>query len=192
MHLVRKWNEYMGPKDERLETESCRYMKISFYMLLAGIIICLYYSIMLEQVSWTTETAIYTAAGEGVFPVNQLMIIVVLLACAIPFILQIKAGIISNRSRYASVERIPWGFVALVSFVCAMTLGVLTCGMRMVAEIQIVGIENVAWLGDVAMGIVFFIMAFVLAMFFMGEAFSVAIKNRRHIEAELEEEEQSF
>ena len=35
--------------------------------------------------------------------------------------------------------------------------------MRILAEVQIVGIENVAWGGDIAIGVVYFTLAFFLA-----------------------------
>ena len=36
MYLVRKWNEIMGPKDERLEAEENKAAKVSGYILLIG------------------------------------------------------------------------------------------------------------------------------------------------------------
>ncbi|MEI3377651.1 MAG: hypothetical protein V8R08_07500 [Coriobacteriales bacterium] len=117
----------------------------------------------------------------------HLIVIVVLISCVVPLALQLRAGILSDRSRYASVDSIPWGFAAMLSLVCATLVGVLTCGMRMIAEIQIVGFEQVTWFGDIAMGIVFFTMAFCLAMFFTAASFKGAIKNRQRLEKELEE-----
>lgn len=187
MNLIRRWEEYMGPKDERLAADSDRYTKIGYYILLIGTVVCLYYAMMVDQVASTTETAIYTAAGERVFPVWHLIVIVVLISCLVPLALQLRAGILSDRSRYASVDSIPWGYVAMLSLVCATLMGVLTSGMRMIAEIQIVGIEQVTWFGDIAMGVVFFTMAFCVAMFFTAASFKEAIKNRQRLEKELGE-----
>lgn len=187
MNLIKRWEEYMGPKDERLAAESDRYTKIGYYILLFGTVVCLYYAMMVDQVATTTETAIYTAAGERVFPLWYLIVMVVLVSCLVSLSLQIRAGILSDRNRYASVDSVPWGFVAMVSLICAALTGVLTCGMRMIAEIQIVGIEQVTWFGDIAMGVVFFTMAFCLAMFFTAASFKEAIKNRQRLEDELEE-----
>ena len=65
-------------------------------------------------------------------------------------------------------------------------MGVLTCALRIVAEIQIVGVGNVAWMGDVAMGVVFFIIGFAVGLGAFALAFNDAIKNRQRLEAELE------
>lgn len=189
MNIIGRWNEYMGPKDERLAAETNRYMKIGYYILLFGALLCLYYGIMVEQVSSTTDTPIYTKAGSNVFPVNRLMIIVVLAACIIPLAMEVRSGIISDRGRYASVTKVPWDFVMMLSLLVGALVGILTCTMRMVAEIQIVGISQVTWMGDIAMGIVFFIMAFVLAAVIIAAVFKSAIKNRMRLEEELELED---
>lgn len=186
MHLIRKWNEYMGPKDERLEAESSRYMKMGYRVLLAGALLCLYYSIMLDQVSDTTGVALCTTAGDRVVPVSLPLAIAVLLAGAVPLALGMQKGIISDRNRYASVERIPWDFVALISLGTGALVGLLTCGMRIIAEVQIVGIDRVTWGGDIAIGVVFFGMAFALSIAFTAAMFHSAIKNRQRLEAELD------
>ncbi len=188
MRLIRKWEQYLGPKDERLVAESARYMKMSYHILLIGILLCLYYAMMVDQVASTTDTAIYTAVGERIFPVWRLIVIVVLIACLVPLSLEIRAGIFSDRSRYASVERIPWDFVTLISLAAGLTIGVLSAGMRMIAEVQIVGVDQVTWAGDIAMGVVFFVMGFGLSMVFTAVFFKDAIKNRQRLDRELEQE----
>ena len=187
MNLIKRWNEYMGPKDERIAAESDRFMKVGYCILLVGMLLCLYYAMMVDQVAFTTETPIYTAAGERVFPAWRLMVIVVLASCLVSLALQIRAGILSDRSRYASVNHVPWGFVSGLSLLVGAGVGVLTCGMRMIAEVQIVGVDQVTWLGDIAMGVVFFTMAFLLSMVFTAALFREAIKNRQRLEAELDQ-----
>ena len=171
----------------RLAAESTRYMKMGYYILLVGILVCTYYAMMVDQVASTTETAIYTAAGERVFPVWHLVILVVLISCFVPLTLQIRKGILSDRSRYASVDHVPWDFVTVLSLLTGGAVGILTCGMRMIAEIQIVGVDQVTWFGDIAMGVVFFFMAFCLSMVFSAAFFKDAIKNRQRLEKELED-----
>ena len=163
-------------------------MKMSYYILLFGTVICLYYQIMLGQVASTTDTPILTSKGQSVFPLDLALTGVILIACIVPLILQVSKGIVSDRRRYAQVDSIPWGFVVILSVYCAAGLGILTCVMRILAEIQLVGIESVAWAGDIAMGVVFFGMAFVLSMILTAVLFNDAIKNRKKLEVELDEE----
>ena len=59
--------------------------------------------------------------------------------------------------------------------------------MRMLAEIQIVGIESVTWAGDLAMGVVFFVMAFVVGTFGTAAYIKSAIVGRAKQDSLLED-----
>lgn len=59
--------------------------------------------------------------------------------------------------------------------------------MRILAEIQIVGIENVAWFGDLAIGVVFFLMGFAIGFVAISLTINDAIKRRRLLEDELQD-----
>lgn len=85
------------------------------------------------------------------------------------------------------MDRIPWDYVASFALFCGAVLGVLTCGMRILAEIQIVGIENVAWFGDLAIGVVFFFMGFVVGFVAISLTINDAIKRRRCSKTELQD-----
>lgn len=69
----------------------------------------------------------------------------------------------------------------------ASILFVLTVALRIAAEVQIVGLGAVAWGGDLAIGVVYFILGFLLSLgAFYGQIRS-AIKRRRELEAECDE-----
>ena len=181
MNLVKRWNEYMGPKDERLEAVSNRCAKVGFMILLFGSVICCYYGMMLDQVALTTDTALAT-----VDPI-QLQFGVIVVACFVSLYLETRSGITSDRMRLATVDKVPWDYVAVLSVLTGALLFVLTTGLRIAAEVQIVGVENVTWAGDVAMGIVYFFMGSGLAMGFLGLQFHSAIKRRQELERELDD-----
>lgn len=187
MYLARKWNEIMGPKDERLEAQEGKTVKASAYILLAGSVISLYYGILLDQVSRTTDHPILTQLGESVVPVQWPLTLTILVAGCAAIAMQIRGGYFSPYTRVAGVDRVPWGYVAMMALACGAALGVLTSGMRVLAEIQIVGVENVAWFGDIAMGVVFFGMGFALGFLFTALAIREAIRRRRELEDEMEE-----
>lgn len=186
MYLSDKWNKIMGPKDERLEYEENKAIKTSAYILLIGSILSLYYAIMLNQVAETTDHPILTTLGDSVVPVQIPLIITILVAGMVSIYMQIRAGNISPHKRYAEVDSIPWDYVCIMALIAGVFLGILTCGMRIVAEIQIVGIDDVAWFGDVAIGVVFFIMGFVIGFACFAIAINSAIKRRHEIESEIE------
>ncbi len=187
MYLIRKWNEYMGPKDERLEAEENKSMKVASYILLVGSTMSLYYWIMVNQVANTTDHPVLTPLGASVVPVDLLLILTILAAGFASVGMQIRGGAFSSYKRYAEVDRIPWDYVASFALFCGAVLGVLTCGMRILAEIQIVGIENVAWFGDLAIGVVFFFMGFVVGFVAISLTINDAIKRRRLLEDELQD-----
>lgn len=185
MYLIRKWNEYMGPKDERLEAEENKSMKVASYILLIGSVVSLYYWIMVNQVASITDHPVLTPLGQSVVPIDFLLIVTILAAGLASVGMQMRGGAFSSYKRYAEVDRMPWDYVAIFALFCGAGLGVLTCGMRILAEIQIVGIESVAWGGDLAIGVVFFGMGFVLGFGAMALLIHDAIKRRRELEREL-------
>ncbi|WP_165042912.1 hypothetical protein [Adlercreutzia sp. ZJ138] len=186
MLCTRKWNDIMGPKDERLEAEENKAMRISMYILLIGSVLCLYYTIMLNQVASTTQNPIMTDLGASLVPVQVPLTITILIAGIVSLWIQLKSGAVSSYKRFAEVDAIPWDYVVICSAFCGAVIGALTCGMRIVAEIQIVGINQVAWFGDMAIGIVFFIMSFAISFVVLAYTIHDAIKHRRALDSELE------
>lgn len=187
MNLIKRWNEYMGPKDERIEAQFGTFYKAGYIIFLVGVCVCLFYGIMLNQVSYVADEPIYTAIGESIFSPTYLLLIVLLIAGIVPSCLQIHAGIASDRSRMAEVDHVPWGYVALCSVLMGLAIGFGTFILRVIAEIQIVGIADVMWFGDIAIGIVTGGMGFIGGMICFGIAFTSAIKRRKTLELELEE-----
>lgn len=187
MNLIKRYNQIMGPKDERLEAEENKSMKVGGTILLIGSVLSLYYAIMLDQVSSTADQPIFTALGEKLIPVHLLLILTILVAGVVSLTMQTRAGYFSSRKRFAEVDQVPWDFVTLFALFCGAIVGVLTCGMRIMAEVQIVGLENVAWMGDLAIGVIFFIMGFLVGFAAITLTIHDAIKRRRALESELED-----
>ena len=187
MNLIKRYNQIMGPKDERLEAEENKSMKVGGTILLIGSVLSLYYAIMLDQVSSTTGQPIFTALGEKLIPVHLLLVLTILVAGVVSLTMQTRAGYFSSHKRFAEVDQVPWDFVSLFALFCGAIVGILTCGMRIVAEVQIVGLENVAWMGDLAIGIIFFIMGFLVGFAAITLTIHDAIKRRRALESELED-----
>lgn len=185
MGLIKRYNEIMGSKDERLEAEDCKIMKTSAIILLVGSTLSLYYAIMLNQVADVAGKPILTNLGLSLVPVQIPLIATILLSGIVAGVMQMRVGYVSARKRFAEVDRIPWDFVSLSALACGAIIGVLTCVMRILAEIQIVGIDNVMWLGDIAIGAVFFIMGFIIGFIVIALGINEAIKNRRKLESEI-------
>lgn len=187
MYFKKKWNEIMGPKDERLAVEENKAMRAMANILLVGTVIALYYNIELQQVASVTDNPVLTPLGQSVDLTQMILILTLIIACVVSVSMQTRSGFFSSRKRYAEVDRIPWDFVALASLAGGLIVGALTGCMRVLAEVQIVGFENVMWLGDLAIGLFFFMLAFVLCFVFFALSIQDAIKQRRKIESELED-----
>ncbi|MEY8562701.1 hypothetical protein AALA21_06540 [Eggerthellaceae bacterium 3-80] len=187
MYLTRKWKEIMGPKEERLETEENKATKVAAHILLVGSVITLYYAIMLNQVASTTDNPIFTPLGAKLIPVDIPLMLTILVAGVASTALQIRSGAFSSYKRLADIDYIPWDYISAFALACGAILGILTCSMRIVAEIQIVGFNNVAWLGDLAIGAVFFMIGFAVGFVAVALSIQSAIKRRKQIESELGE-----
>ncbi|MFR5090966.1 MAG: hypothetical protein ACLTDR_02150 [Adlercreutzia equolifaciens] len=133
------------------------------------------------------RTPLLTPLGQSVFPVDTALLIIILASGLISTYLQVRSGTFDTHTRIAQSDRIPWDYVALISLLCGLGLGTTTAAMRILAEVQIVGIENVTWGGDIAMGVVYFTLAFFLAFGLFAATFHSAIDRRRQLERELEE-----
>lgn len=186
MKIIERWKSYMGPKDERIMNESNKIMRVGYTIFLVGCAIALYYGIMIGQVASTTGNPILTPLGERVFPSSNVLLIVYIIAALVPVILFARKGIVFEHSRYAQMDHVPWDLVVAFSIFSAITVSVLTSGMRIIAEIQIVGWDQVAWFGDIVIGLVFAGMSFVFGMIIISATIKATINKRHKLERELE------
>lgn len=151
MKIIDRWNEFMGPKDERLTAEANRCAAVGYAILIIGSALCLYYGIMLNQVAETTgHPPAHAARAIGLpgrhRPAHH--------HSRLGAHLHLPAGAQRHlRHPYAHrpIGSHPLDYVALISLLCGLGLGVTTTVMRILAEVQIVGVENVTWGGDIAM-----------------------------------------
>ena len=97
MKIIDRWNEIMGPKDERLAAEANRCAAIGYTILIIGSALCLYYGIMLNQVAETTGHPLLTPLGQSVFPVDTALLIVILGSGLISTYLQVRSGALGLR-----------------------------------------------------------------------------------------------
>ncbi|WP_251212614.1 hypothetical protein [Adlercreutzia murintestinalis] len=187
MGLIRKWREYMGPKDEYLEAKENKAVKVGYGILIVGTLLVLYYQIMLQQVSSVLDDPIYTALRDRLVPSSLLLAIAILVSGTAMTAIQARSGSTGSYQRFANVDRIPWDFVCFVALACGASIGVLSFVMRVLAEMQIVGFENVMWLPDIAIGAFLGGLGFVIGLVVYAGLFSSAIKRRHEIERELED-----
>lgn len=183
--LARKWREYAGPKDERLEAENAKIYKFGFMLLSFGMLVLLVYQIMAQQVAWVHNGA------DGAFklfanPVDAVMyawLFVVMLICSVQ---QTRKGYVDT-NRFGQTDHLPTGYFLLIAGITGVASALAIAAMRCIAEAQIVPLENVFWVANLATGAVFGVVIFIAVFGALTLAFFEAKQRRAKIEAELDD-----
>lgn len=146
MRLAKKWREYAGPKDERLEAENAKIYKLGFMLLSFGMLMLLVYQIMAQQVAWVHD-GVDEAFRLFANPVDTVMyawLFIVMIVCAV---LQTRKGYVDT-NRFRQTEHIPVGYFLLISGITGIASTLAIAAMRFIAEIQLVPIDGVFWGSD--------------------------------------------
>lgn len=184
LKLVQKWREYAGPKDERLEAENAKIYKIGFYLLSWGMLMILFYEILARQVAWIHSDAseiphLFATPFEAAM---YAWLVIVMLICAV---LQTRKGYIDT-NRFGQTEHLPVGYFLLVSGLSGAAFALVIAAMRCIAEAQIVPLESVFWLANLATGVFCGATIFAATFAVLCASFFTAKKRRAKIEAELD------
>ena len=148
LKLVQKWREYAGPKDERLEAESAKIYKIGFVLLSFGMLMIFFYQFIARQVAWVHSDASEMPHGFAT-PFEAAMylwLVLVMLICAG---LQTRKGYVDT-NRFGQTEHLPVGYFLLLSGLSGAAFALVIAAMRCIAEAQIVPLESVIWLANLA------------------------------------------
>lgn len=186
--IVKKWRLYAGPKDERLEAEACRIYRTGFLLLSFGMLVFFLYDMMAQQVAWVHGAD--TASGHAMFSSPILMalfvwFLIVMFACVV---MQTRRGFVET-NRFAQTDRFPKGYFALISGISGAVCALALFAMRSIAEAQIVPLDEVFWLPNLAIGIVVGIFVFAAAIALFYWSFREAKRSRERIEREFDDEE---
>lgn len=156
--LVRKWHEYVGPKDERLEAEEAKVYKTGFMLLSTGTLVLLIYQLMAQQVAWIhkDDGASYDMFANPVEAAMYIWFVVVMVACAI---MQARKGYVDT-NRFGQTEKFPAQYFTLISGLSGLVSAVAIFVMRTVAEIQFVPFEQVFLVQNLVMGAAFGVLLF--------------------------------
>lgn len=184
LKIVQKWREYAGPKDERLEAENAKIYKIGFVLLSFGMLMILFYQTIARQVAWVHSNAI-EMPHLFVTPVEAALyawLVIVMLICAV---LQTRKGYVGT-NRFGQTEHLPVGYFLLVCGISGVTSALVIAVMRCVAEAQIVPLESVFWVANLATGAYFGLVVAVVTFATLCAAYFSAKRRRAKIEADLD------
>ncbi len=183
MYLAEQWRRYAGPVDERAESECNRIYRRCFIILAAGALISIYYSEMLDQAAMVNQLPNQAEAVASAFPSELILLASLIASCLYGTIAMARKGISTEHPRFETDE-FPVGFYATLSALIGMLIALLVSGLRMVAELQLVGASQVTWAGDIAMGIVVGLFGFGAGMLLFWLIFRSAKKNGRRLSEE--------
>ncbi len=151
--IVRKWREYAGAPDERLEAESCKIYRVGFVLLSFGMLFYFVYGLMAAQVAWVHGSS---ADMSIMFDPLFLWFMLVMVVCSI---MQTRKGFVET-NRFGQTDVFPLGFFAFISAVSGVASTIAIWAMRCIAELQIVPADQVFWATNLATGSVFGILIF--------------------------------
>lgn len=185
--LVKKWRLYVGPKDERLEAEESRIYRIGFMLLSFGMLVFFLYDMMAGQVTWVHDdaTGAPTMFSSPTLAAAFVWFLIVMVAC---IVMQTRKGFV-DVNRFGQTDRFPKGYFSLIAGISGTICAIVVFAMRSIAEMQIVALDEVFWLPNLATGVVTGIMVFgaTLALFY--GSFHRAKKKRIQLESALDDEE---
>ena len=184
LKIVQKWREYAGPKDERLEAENAKIYKIGFVLLSFGMLMIFFYQFIARQVAWVHSDASEIPHGFAT-PFEAAMylwLVLVMLICAG---LQTRKGYVDT-NRFGQTEHLPVGYFLLLSGLSGAAFALVIAAMRCIAEAQIVPLESVFWLANLATGVFCGATIFAATFAVLCATFFTAKRRRAKLEAELD------
>ena len=109
-------------------------------------------------------------------------LVLVMLICAG---LQTRKGYVDT-NRFGQTEHLPVGYFLLVSGLSGAAFALVIAAMRCIAEAQIVPLESVFWLANLATGVFYGATIFVATFILLCATFFSAKRRRAKIETELD------
>ena len=146
MKIIERWREHRGSVDERVEAESNRVYKLGFVMLSFGVLVYLYYDWSLKQ-AMCMRDVLANGAGRMEFTSADLFLYGwFALTMIVGMVLLVRKGF-GDDNRFAEAEQFPIGYYAIASiaFAVAVAVDVLTTGLRVLAEFQVLGAGEIMW-----------------------------------------------
>ncbi len=186
--IVKKWRLYAGPKDERLEAETCRIYRAGFMLLAFGMLAFFLYDMMAQQVAWVHDAS--SADAHAMFSSPTLVamfawFLIAMLACVV---MQTRKGFVDT-NRFAQTDRFPKGYFSLISGISGIACALVVFAMRSIAEAQIVPLDEVFWLPNLAVGAVTGALVFAATLALFYATYREAKRKRELIERKLDDEE---
>ena len=185
--LKDRWDSYAGPKDERLVAEENRlYAKMAKALLGIGVL-SMFYGNALRRAAGMFVEALLDSRYYWAFPPEMIVGIGIIVCCALHTSSLTRQGIITTESRFAEVDTCPIGFFATFSALASVLVFACIFALESFAQVQFVGLSGVHWMDNLTFALIMAGSIFVFTIITLVLYFYYAKKNRKRIEAELED-----
>ncbi len=150
--VVKKWREYAGPIDERIELQELKQYRVIAILLMLGIILAWYFEQMYRQISWIHDLvdAEYYFRIEAIDVLGFWMLICLIGAIAHGS----KKGTALGSSRRSQSETFPAGYFAILSSASAAFVFFIVFLMRTGIEVSLVGTEETFWVINIVVALI--------------------------------------
>lgn len=173
MKIIDKWNEYVGPKDERIVAEENRVYKRACIAIAFGVIALAYYQTALDMAAMMGDLEPATT-GITVGSLACLWVTIVFAVCCVDLA---RKGLVEN-NRFGNVDRYPLGYFSLCSGIGAGITAAAMFLISVIAQWQVLGADGIFWAGDAAGALVAGVVVFALCSIAFPIYFHSAKKNR--------------
>lgn len=182
MSIKEFMSRYKKPKDERLVAEVNKIYRKGFIALSFGFLVYFYYEAMRRQV-----VMVHGLSDHINFSASEVLLyawfLVVMFAC---ILVSSRRGFMDD-SRFGEADRFPSAYYSSITGFTAIALGLLTALFRTFAEIELFGVGEVLWLGNLVVGFVYFLMIFPFLYFLFYLNFRLAKRGRQKIAKSFED-----
>jgi len=149
----------LSNRDERLVVEANKVYTIGYFILTIGLALDIYYGF--AQVS---VVALQNMSVNLFNYFNPFEFLVFMTAHIVCIIVAGKRGILET-NRYIDTESFPKKYYLIVSGLAAVAAGLVAAMLRVLAESQILGVDNISWLRNAIVGLVVTVTVFFSALF---------------------------
>ena len=185
--LMKTWNDYMKPADEREETEGDRAFKKPFWFLIAGIMVIAFYLMSYVQLMDVHHLDIMTEGVKAALSaIVSALFACMAIACIVVANTQQAKGIYYG-SKFGHNASFPLGFTLAYSAGSAIVFSCALFAVRTIAEVQLVGFERAYLLANFLMRAAFGIFVFGFAVLALFLAWSQARKAAEALARELDD-----
>lgn len=184
MKLAELWKEYADYADEREEVESNRISRRAFAALVVLNLLLAFFLMQVSQVAQVHN--VESEAYDRLALISGVLFFSVAGTCIYAAVAQARKGIVGG-ARFVNTDTFPWGFSLFIAVLSSAVVCIVLWVLRCIAEIMLVGMSQVYWLGNLAVALLFFPLLVICIALALRAAFHDAKKAQAEILAKLED-----